>query len=109
MVALTRQVRWAAGYPKRYEIIKQKNIEFSLRPASVKDIEFIFQLRVKTMKQLFKDIFGWNDIEEREKAAEALSHARVVMFEQKRIGGVIKFISKTDEYEHHCRMCWLPE
>ena len=74
--------------------MKQKNIEFCLNTATADDIEFIFQLRVKTMKPFFKDTLGWNDAEEREKAADELNHARIVMVGQKEIG-VIKIIPKT--------------
>ena len=149
-------------------MMKQKNIEFSLISATDDDIEFIFQLRFKTMKPIFKDILGWDDNEESKKAAEELNNAKIVIFNQKQIG-VIKvvpgndelhlhqmqvlpefqgrgvgeelvrrtimqskkmkkpitlFVVKntpaknlydrfgfnvTDDYEHYCRMCWLPE
>lgn len=87
--------------------MKQKNIEFSLRPATIDDIEFIFQLRVETMKPFFKNIFGWNETEERVKAAEELNHAKIVMFDKKKIG-VIKVVPEADELHLH-QMQVLPE
>ena len=50
--------------------MKRDNIEFTLRPATVNDIEFIFELRVKTMKPFFKETLGWNDAKEYEKSAD---------------------------------------
>jgi len=72
----------------------------SLRPATDNDIEFIFQLRIETMKPIFKDTLGWDNIKEREKAADHLNHARIVMFDQKEIG-VIKVVPGTDEILLH--------
>lgn len=87
--------------------VMKKNIKFNLIPATTDDIEFIFQLRVKTMKPVFKDTLGWNDAAEREKAADELTHARIVIFDQQKIG-VIKVIPKTDELHFH-QIQILPE
>ena len=141
---------------------------YSLRSANISDVEFLFQLRIKTMKPFFKDTFGWDDTKEREKAADELNITQIVIFDKKEIG-VIKVLLKsnelhlhqiqilpefqrkgfgaelirqiiinsdnlqipitlfvvkntpakrlydrfgfviTDEYEHHCKMCWQPE
>ncbi len=87
-------------------MMKQKNIEFSLRPATIDDIEFIFQLRVKTMKPLFINTLGWNDAEERENSAVELNHAKIVMVDQKKIG-VIKVVPGVEEL--HLNLQILPE
>lgn len=79
----------------------------SLRPATDNDIEFIFQLRVETMKPIFKDTIGWDNIKEREKAADHLNHARIVIYDQKEIG-VIKVVPGTDEMLLH-QIQILPE
>jgi len=52
------------------------------------------------MKPIFKDTLGWDNIKEREKAADHLNHARIVMFDQKEIG-VIKVVPGTDEILLH--------
>lgn len=87
--------------------MKQKTIEFSLRPATIDDLEFIFQLRIKTMKPFFKDTLGWNDTDEHEKAADELYHAQIVMVGKKEIG-VVKVVPGTDELHLH-QMQILPE
>jgi GNAT superfamily N-acetyltransferase len=89
------------------KIIKRTNIEFSLRPATDGDIEFIFDLRVKTMKPFFMDTYGWSDTEERIKAADELNHARIIMIGHKEIG-VIKIIPRPHELHLH-QMQILPE
>ncbi len=88
-------------------IMKQETINYNLRPATNDDIEFIFQLRLKTMKPFFKNTHGWNDTEEREKAADELNHAQIVMIDKKIIG-VIKVIPKINELHIH-QMQILPE
>lgn len=87
--------------------MKQEILSFSLRPATNDDIEFIFQLRLKTMKPYFKNTYGWNDTEERQKAADELNHALIVIFDKKEIG-IIKVIPKTNELQLH-QMQILPE
>jgi len=87
--------------------MRRESIEFTLRPATVDDIEFIFELRVKTMKPFFKDTLGWNDAKEYEKSADELRNAEIVMVGQKRTG-VIKVIPRTDELHLH-QMQILPE
>jgi len=87
--------------------MKQETIEFSLRPATIDDIEFTFQLRVKTMKSFFKNTLGWNDTEKREKAANELNHAQIVMVDKKDIG-VIKIVPRINELHLH-QMQILPE
>ncbi len=87
--------------------MKREYIEFTLRPATVNDIEFIFELRVKTMKPFFEGTMGWNEAAEREKAAEELTNAEIAMVGGKRVG-VIKVIPRVDELHLH-QMQILPE
>lgn len=81
--------------------------KFALRLAVVDDIGFIFELRVRTMKPFFECTLGWNETEERKKAADELSHTNIVMVGEKRVG-VIKVIPKADELHLH-QMQILPE
>jgi ribosomal protein S18 acetylase RimI-like enzyme len=87
--------------------LSQESIKFNLRPATVKDIEFIYELRVKSMKPLFEGTLGWNEEKEREKASDGLANAEIIMVGQKRVG-VIKVITRTDELHLH-QMQVLPE
>ena len=87
--------------------MKRKNKEFTLRPATVDDIDLIYDLRVKTMKPFFDGALGWNEVKEREKAADELTNAEIVMIGQKRIG-VIKVIPRADELHFH-QIQILPE
>jgi ribosomal protein S18 acetylase RimI-like enzyme len=87
--------------------MNRKSIEFTLRPATLNDIEFIYELRTKTMKPYFEGTLGWSEALEREKAADELTNAEIVIAGQKRVG-VIKVIPKTDELHLH-QMQILPE
>ncbi|MCK5310999.1 MAG: GNAT family N-acetyltransferase [Desulfobacteraceae bacterium] len=80
--------------------MKQEIINYSLHSATNDDIEFMFQLRLKTMKPFFENTHGWNDIEELEKAADELKHAKIVMVGEEQIG-IIKVIPKTKELHLH--------
>jgi len=87
--------------------MSRESIEFILRPATVNDIEFIYELRAKTMKPFFEGTLGWNEAKEREKAADELTNAEIVMIGKKRVG-VIKVITRADELHFH-QMQILPE
>ena len=87
--------------------MKRENKEFTLRPATVDDIDFIYDLRVKTMKPFFDGTLGGNEAKVREKAADELTNAEIVMIGQKRVG-VIKVIPRADELHFH-QMQILPE
>ena len=75
------------GHVISHEKMKSKNKEFSLRPATIDDIDFIYDLRVKTMKPFFDGTLGWNEVKEREKAAYELKNAQIVLIGKKRVGG----------------------
>jgi len=83
--------------------MKQNN-KFTLTPAKPEDIEFIYHLRKKTMKPVFKNTIGWNKAEEQKKAAVELTHTRLITLSQKTIG-VIKLIPK--QYELHLHQIQL--
>jgi N-acetylglutamate synthase-like GNAT family acetyltransferase len=87
--------------------MKRENIEFTLRPATVDDIDFIYDLRFKTMKPFFDGTLGWNEAKEREKAADELTNSEIVMIDKKSVG-VIKVIPRADELHFH-QMQILPE
>ena len=87
--------------------MKRENKEFTLRQATVDDIDFIYDLRVKTMKPFFDGTLGWNEAEEREKAADELTNAEIVMVGKNRVG-VIKVLLRADELHFH-QMQILPE
>ncbi len=80
--------------------METNKIEFNLRNATINDIEFIFQLRVQTMKKDFDNTFGWQDDEQRNRAADEIQHAQIIIVDQKDIG-VIKLIPKIDELHLH--------
>jgi len=76
--------------------MKQEPINYILRPATNDDLEFLFRLRLATMKPFFKDTHGWDDTEEREKVHSNLVHARIVRLAEEDIG-VIKVVPKENE------------
>ena len=80
--------------------MKQETINYSLRSATNDDIEFMFQIRLKTMKPFFENTHGWNDTEEFDKAADELNHAKIVMVGKEQIG-IIKVIPKAKELHLH--------
>lgn len=87
--------------------MEKENRKFTLRPAAIDDIDFIYDLRVKTMKPFFDGTLGWNEAKEREKAADELTHAKIVMIGGKRVG-VFKVLSRADDLHLH-QMQILPE
>ena len=71
-------------------------MEYILRPAMNDDLDFLFWLRLETMKPFFKDTHGWDDTKEREKVFENLAHARIVSVAEEDIG-ILKVIPKENE------------
>lgn len=74
----------------------KNDIKYCLQPATNDDIDFLFQLRLKTMKPFFENTIGWNDAEEFEKVCEELIHAKIVMFGKEKIG-TIKVLPEANE------------
>lgn len=87
--------------------MKTNKTDFNLRDATNDDIEFIFQLRTQTMKTDFDNTFGWDEDEQRKKAADEIQHAKVIMINQTDIG-VIKVIHRIKELHLH-QMQILPD
>lgn len=87
--------------------METNKIKFDLRNATVDDIEFIFQLRVETMKKDFDNTFGWYEDEQRKRAADEIQNVKIIMVEQQDIG-VIKIIPKSNELHLH-QMQILPK
>ncbi len=87
--------------------MKTNKKNFDLRNATNDDIEFIFQLRIQTMKKDFDNTFGWQEDEQRKRAADEIQHAQIIMMDQKDIG-VIKVIPRINELHLH-QMQILPE
>jgi ribosomal protein S18 acetylase RimI-like enzyme len=87
--------------------METSNMEFNLRNATNDDIEFIFQVRVQTMKKDFDNTFGWQEDEQRNRAADEIHHTQIIIMDQKDIG-VIKLIPRIDELHLH-QMQILPE
>jgi GNAT superfamily N-acetyltransferase len=87
--------------------MKTNKKDFDLRNATNDDIEFIFQLRIQTMKKDFDNTFGWQEDEQRKRAADEIQHAQIIMMDQKDIG-VIKVIPRISELHLH-QMQILPD
>ena len=87
--------------------MNHNSIVFSLRPATKDDIAFMSYIRVKTMKPIFENTLGWNEIDEFEKATDYLEYAKIIMVDKKSIG-VIKVIPKNEELHLH-QIQILPE
>ena len=83
------------------------NLKFTSRKATVKDINFIYELRLKTMKPVFENTLGWNEKTEHEKAADQIVNTSIILVEHKRVG-VIKVILKKHELHLH-QMQILPD
>ena len=81
-------------------IMSPTSLPFTLRPATLSDMAFLCQLRLKTMKPYFEHTYGWNDAEERHKAGDELQHARIVVMGGEEVG-MIKVIPKPDELHLH--------
>ena len=78
----------------------KKNLSISLRPATHEDVDFIFALRVETMKVYLVDTFGWDDEEQYRAAADYLDRAWIVQIEGKP-AGVIKVVPDKTEIRIH--------
>ena len=88
-------------------MMKTNDADFNLRDATNDDIEFIFQLRIQTMKKDFDNTFGWHEGEQWKRASDEIQHAKIIMMNQTDIG-VIKVIPKIKELHLH-QMQILPE
>lgn len=80
--------------------MKYNTVTYSLRTATNEDLDFMFQLRRKTMKPFFENTIGWEDSKEFEKAIDELFNAKIVMVNNEK-SGVLKIVHKTDELHLH--------
>ena len=83
------------------------NEQFSLRPATPGDVDFIFDLRVKTMKEYYEATSGWRPDDQMAMAGDELEHARIVTVANTPIG-VIKVIPRERDLHLH-QIQVLPE
>ncbi len=74
--------------------------QFSLRNASSEDIDFIFLVRVESMKSDFEKTSRWNDEEQYRKAADEIGQAQIIMMEGLPVG-VIKVLTREHELHLH--------
>jgi GNAT superfamily N-acetyltransferase len=82
-------------------------IQFILRKAFIEDIDFIFRLRLLTMKDDFERTFGWNDDEQYKRAADEIEQAQMIILGNDPVG-VVKILTKDSEFHLH-QMQILPE
>ncbi|RPH48823.1 MAG: GNAT family N-acetyltransferase [Planctomycetota bacterium] len=62
-------------------------MDFRLRPAEPSDLEFIWHLRVATMRHMIEEAYGWDEATERAYAAESLG-GMIVLVGEKPVGVV---------------------
>src|SRR5512140_1679882 len=74
--------------------------KFSLRRASGEDVDFIFQVRVQSMKNDFARTSGWNDDEQYKRAADEIGQAHIIMVGNEPVG-VIKVLTREHELHLH--------
>lgn len=72
-----------------------KEVTFSLKAATKDDVDFIYQLRFKTMRPYFEPVFGWDEQDQLQHAAAHLEKTFVVMHNSTKIG-VVKVVEETD-------------
>ncbi|WP_051308944.1 GNAT family N-acetyltransferase [Desulfogranum japonicum] len=78
-----------------------------LRPATEQDIDFIYDLRIKTMKSYFEGTIGWKAGDQYKFASDYLAEASIICYEKKMIG-VMKVLKHNDYIELH-QIQILPE
>jgi ribosomal protein S18 acetylase RimI-like enzyme len=74
---------------------------FQLRPAVENDREFIWSLRVATMKRLLSEAYGWDESVQRTYADESLA-GRIVLVEGRPVGVVT-----LKDWEKEVHLGWL--
>jgi ribosomal protein S18 acetylase RimI-like enzyme len=79
---------------------------FRLRPAEEADLDFIWRLRVATMKETISESYGWDEETQRGYAAESL-RGEIVLIDERPLG-VLTLADWGDEM-HIVWMAVLPE
>jgi ribosomal protein S18 acetylase RimI-like enzyme len=80
---------------------------YYLKSATVNDIDFIYDLRMKTMKPFFESTFGWKDKEQYKYAADYLEQTNIICNARNNIG-VVKVLENSNYIELH-QIQILPE
>lgn len=81
-------------------------MQFRLRPADKSDFDFIWRLRVATMKAAIEQSYGWDEATQREYAAESLA-GQIVLVEEKPVG--VLTLTDWGEQLHLTWLAILPE
>lgn len=65
-------------------------VSYSLRPATVDDYEFVYQLKAVTLKPYVSQIWGWDEPDQRTRFAASFDPAeyQIILFEQQAIGAL---------------------
>lgn len=71
------------------------NSPYTLESATNDDIEFIYRLRIQTMKPFFEPTIGWNDKEQYQSAAENIEETKIIIHNSNKIGAV-KILERPD-------------
>lgn len=80
--------------------------KFTLRQAIASDLEFIWQLRIVTMKNIISASYGWDESTQRQYAAESLQ-GNIVLVEGDRAG--IVTLSNWQDQLHLTFIALLPQ
>ena len=86
--------------------MNKKNYEFTLRQAIAADLNFIWQLRLTTMKNIISASYGWDESTQRQYAAESLQ-GNIVLVEGDRAGVIT--LSDWQDQLHLTFMSLLPQ
>ena len=86
--------------------MKERLTEFTLRKAIAADFDFIWQLRLVTMKSIISKSYGWHEPTQREYAAESLN-GNIVLVENNKAGVIT--ISDWQDQLHLTFMALLPK
>ncbi len=81
-------------------IRKMNDIAFSVKTADNRDIEFIFELRLKTMKTFFLPTIGWDNNEQYKSAVAYLDCAQIILMNENRVG-VVKILEESNQLVLH--------
>lgn len=86
--------------------MKNQPLQFSLRPAIASDFNFIWQLRVITLKEVISQSYGWDKPTQRSYAAESLA-GKIVLVKGNRVGVIT--ISDWSDQLHLTFVALLPQ
>ena len=76
-------------------------MDYKFRDCTLKDFEFLFELKKQSFKLYVDKIWGWRDEEQRERLKkdldEHISHKQIIVLENKAIGVYAKHITEDGE------------